>query len=124
MSLTLTTDRIIRSLNQRYRGQDKATDVLAFALEEGQVWPLPPEMPRQLGDVVVSLETTFRQAGEFGNSEASELAWVICHGTLHLLEFDHQDFEQLRQMRSRERQILSQLGVEREWPELRPEVVA
>ena len=121
LCLTLTTDRNIQSLNSRYRGLDKPTDVLAFALEDGEALPIPAGMPRQLGDIVVSLETTLRQARSSGNAVESELAWVICHGTLHLLGFDHQNFEQLSHMRERERQVLEALSIDRDWPELFPE---
>lgn len=115
--LTLTNDCIMRHLNLHYRDQDRPTDVLAFALEEGQAMQLPPGMPRQLGDVVVSVETTLRQAYEHASSPESELAWVICHGVLHLLGYDHQDEAQLRRMREREQAVLAALAIEREWPQ-------
>ncbi|MBT9584753.1 rRNA maturation RNase YbeY [bacterium] len=121
LSLTLTTDRGIQDLNARYRGLDKPTDVLAFAMEDGEPLPLLPGVPRQLGDIVVSLDTTLRQAQENQTTPQSELAWVICHGTLHLLGFDHQDFEQLSHMRAREREVLTALAIDRNWPELYPE---
>jgi probable rRNA maturation factor len=121
VSLTLTTDPRMHQLNSQYRGIDKPTDVLAFALEEGEQFHLPAGMPRQLGDVVVSLDTTRRQAAESGNSFESELAWVICHGTLHLLGFDHQNPQELSAMRDAERRVLAALNVDRNWPELWPE---
>lgn len=120
VSLTLTTDRRIRQLNARYRGIDQATDVLAFALEEGDGFHLPEGIPRQLGDIVVSLETTGVHSQQSQNNLKSELAWVICHGTLHLLGFDHQTEDQLKAMRERERAILETLQIPRDWPELWP----
>ncbi len=116
LSLTLTTDRGIHDLNARYRGQDKPTDVLAFAMEDGEEFLLPQGMPRQLGDVVVSLDTTLRQAGENGATAESEVAWVICHGTLHLLGYDHQTSEQFALMRARKQAVLAELQIERDWP--------
>lgn len=121
MCLTLTTDSRMQTLNAQYRGIDKPTDVLAFALEDGEQFTLPEGMPRQLGDVIVSLNTTRRQAEEAGNSFQSELAWVVCHGTLHLLGFDHQTQEQLNEMRAYERRVLTALQIDRSWPELWPE---
>lgn len=118
MALTLTHDQHMQELNERYRGLASATDVLAFAMEEGPEFQLPSELPRQLGDVVVSLDTVQRNASESGNSLQSELAWVICHGTLHLLGYDHQTPEQLWKMRTCEREILENLAIERSWPEL------
>ena len=120
--LTLTDDAGIQSLNSHYRGMDKPTDVLAFRLEDEQesgFW-LPEGVSRPLGDVIVSLDTVERQAQENGNSLESELAWVICHGSLHLLGFDHQTDEQLAEMRAWERTVLDSLGIERSWPELWP----
>ncbi|MBO3704373.1 MAG: rRNA maturation RNase YbeY, partial [Candidatus Accumulibacter sp.] len=80
LSLTMTSAAKIHQLNLDYRGIDKPTDVLSFALEEGPPLALPPDMPRQLGDIVVSLETTLRQAKEYANQPEAEVAWVICHG--------------------------------------------
>ncbi len=121
VSLTLTNDATIRQLNHDYRGIDQPTDVLSFALEEG---PNPPRwagQPRFLGDVVVSLDTTSRQAQEGGNDLKSELSWVVAHGTLHLLGFDHRSAGELETMRERERLILERLQIGRTWPQLWPE---
>jgi probable rRNA maturation factor len=109
MSLTLTGDQRIQELNAHYRDQDRPTDVLSFAFEEG--FTAPPGMPRQLGDVIVSLETTYRQAEDHGSTPLAELAWVICHGTLHLLGYDHQDDEQRQRMRACEQNALEQVGL-------------
>ncbi|ODT69987.1 rRNA maturation RNase YbeY [bacterium SCN 62-11] len=120
VSLTLTDDAGIQSLNSHYRGQDKPTDVLSFRLEDEQesgFW-LPEGVSRPLGDVIVSLDTVERQALENGNSVESELAWVICHGCLHLLGYDHQTDQQLAEMRAWERSVLDSLGIGRSWPEL------
>lgn len=109
--LTLTNDASIQALNARYRGMDKPTDVLAFRLEDEQesgFW-LPEGVPRPLGDVIVSLDTVERQAAEHGKTVEAELAWVICHGTLHLLGYDHQTDEQMATMRERERAVLGAL---------------
>lgn len=109
--LTLTDDAGIQALNARYRGLDKPTDVLAFRLDDEQetgFW-LPEGVTRPLGDVIVSLDTVERQAAENGKSVEAELAWVICHGTLHLLGYDHQTDEQLATMRERERAVLGAL---------------
>jgi probable rRNA maturation factor len=109
--LTLTNDSSIQALNARYRGLDKPTDVLAFRLEDEQesgFW-LPQGVPRPLGDVIVSLDTVERQAAQHGKTLEAELAWVICHGTLHLLGYDHQTDEQEASMREREQVVLGAL---------------
>lgn len=111
LGLTLTDDERVRALNRDYRGLDRPTDVLSFALEEGEELVLPPGIPRQLGDVVVSVDTIRRQADELKVSLESELAWVISHGVLHLLGYDHQTSAQEERMRARERAILDRLGL-------------
>ena len=115
MSLTLTGDERIQQLNSQYRGLDKATDVLSFAFEDepttGPRLRWPEGMPRQLGDVIVSLDTTYRQAEHNGSTPLAELAWVICHGTLHLLGYDHQNDEQRQRMRECERVALEEAGL-------------
>jgi len=85
LSVLLTGDEGIRALNRDYRGQDQATDVLSFSQleEEGGDTGL-------LGDVVISVETALRQAGEHRLSLDEELALLLIHGTLHLLGYDHE----------------------------------
>lgn len=110
VSLTLTDDARVHALNRDYRGIDRPTDVLAFALTEGE-HPAPtlPGEPRLLGDVILSLDTAERQAREGGVSLAREVAWLICHGVLHLLGHDHQTPRELEAMRSLEERALARL---------------
>jgi probable rRNA maturation factor len=110
VSLTLTDDARIQSLNAHYRGLDKPTDVLSFAFEEAAAFQVCG-LPRQLGDIVVSLETTYRQANDHGSAPEAELAWVLCHGTLHLLGFDHQDEAQRARMRTVEQAVINAAGL-------------
>ena len=110
VSVLLTNDARIHELNRDYRGQDKPTDVLSFALEEDDTIILPPGFPRMLGDVIVSLDTVKRQAAKHGKGVPDECAWALCHGVLHLLGFDHQTDEQETEMRAKEREVLDGLG--------------
>lgn len=110
VSVLVTNDSKIHELNRQYRGIDKPTDVLSFALEEEQSVALPPGFPRMLGDVVISMDTVGRQAANHHGTLPKECAWVICHGVLHLLGFDHQTDEQEKEMRAHERRVLEQLG--------------
>lgn len=99
LSVLLCDDETIHDLNRRYRGQDRPTDVLAFAMEEG------PEVAggghRVLGDVVVSVETARRQAATAGRSLVDEVTMLLAHGLLHLLGFDHQSRAEERRMAAR-----------------------
>lgn len=105
VSVMLTDDRGIQELNACYRGIDEPTDVLSFALEEGEE-PLGGDGPagmddiRLLGDIVVSVETAARQAAEVGHGFCQEVGWLVAHGTLHLLGYDHQDEQGYEFMRS------------------------
>ena len=85
-SLTLVDNKKIHELNKQYRGVDRPTDVLSFALEDNEHIKLPI---RQLGDVIVSIDKMREQAKEFNHSEKRELSFLVCHGLLHLLGYDH-----------------------------------
>lgn len=87
VSVTITDDAEIREINQQYRGVDKATNVLAFALEEGQ--PMPGA-PRVLGDIVISAETIQAEAGPLGYTDGEMFYFYLIHGLLHLIGHDHE----------------------------------
>jgi probable rRNA maturation factor len=99
VSVLLTDDREIHALNRDYRGKDKPTDVLAFALDEGEG---PPGL---LGDVVISVERASVQARARGVTLDHELELLAVHGTLHLLGHDHAEPEEARRMRAETRAI-------------------
>jgi len=102
-------DAYIQGLNQQYRGIDAPTDVLSFAMQEGE--PFPEEGELILGDVVISLETARRQASEYGHSLAREVAYLAVHGVLHLLGYDHGGEDDRRVMRNKEEEILARLNL-------------
>ena len=85
ISLTLLDDDSIRDLNRTYLGQDAPTDVISFALHEGD--------EAVLGDVYVGYEQAAIQAAEAGVSVKEELARLSIHGTLHVLGYDHPNTE-------------------------------
>jgi probable rRNA maturation factor len=97
LSVAITDDGEIRELNKVFRHRDKATDVLAFAMREGQSVGAP-ETPsgrrgkrrtELLGDVVVSVETARRQAKEHRRKLDAEMRMLLAHGLLHLVGYDH-----------------------------------
>ena len=96
LSVSLVDDEEMRTLNQRYRGRDRPTNVLSFPLELSfpDEEPRPPGgAPRMLGDVVVSTETVLRQAGEpgwAGFTVGGLLYFHLVHGLTHLLGYDHE----------------------------------
>ena len=106
ISVLLTDDKFIRSLNNKYRGMDKSTDVLSFSLREGSVKTLESESDKLLGDIIISVETAQRQADNLNHSMEKELAVLLIHGLLHLTGYDHEEDKDYKMMREREREIL------------------
>jgi probable rRNA maturation factor len=99
LSILLCDDGIMRGLNRDYRKRDRATDVLAFAMREGE--PIATTGAAVLGDIVISLPTAARQARANGWGLRSEVTALLAHGLLHLLGFDHQTAPTERRMRAR-----------------------
>jgi len=98
----------MRSLNRRYRGIDRCTDVLSFPLFEDL--PEAPARDLLLGDVVICVPQALRQAAAAGSSLARELDRLFVHGLLHLLGFDHEAGPvEARRMAAREARILRAL---------------
>ncbi len=106
VSLYITNDDEIQKLNRAFRNVDAPTDVLAFAMREGENGELNPEI---LGDVVISISTAERQANEFGHSLEFEIALLVAHGILHLLGYDHINDSQAKIMKQKEISILDLL---------------
>jgi probable rRNA maturation factor len=80
VTVAVTTDARVQSLNRRFRGVNKATDVLSF----------PADEPGQLGDIVIARGVALRQARHLGHPVATELRVLALHGLLHLLGYDHE----------------------------------
>ena len=107
LSVLITNDAAIRSLNRSYRGKDRPTDILSFGMRERRRRgdPLPPE-PNLLGDLVVSWPQVKRQAGERGQAPRRELELVLVHGLLHLVGHDHVRRSQTLRMQAMEHALL------------------
>lgn len=121
VDVSLVTDREIRKLNKQFRGVDAVTDVLSFALTEGEGPPLPGDW---LGDVVVSLDTARRQAAQMQSVQmqartiaadptaarawrlTEEVMFLATHGVLHLVGHDHEDPAEAEVMEALERKLL------------------
>ena len=109
VSLHLVGDDAIRSLNLEHRGKDAATDVLSFPLLSGD-FVVPPDEPVHLGDVVVSYPRAMAQAAEYGHSVDREVAYLVAHGVLHILGYDHEEEAEQPRMRQKEEEALRPLG--------------
>ena len=114
LSIQFTSDQGITALNNQYRQQDGPTDVLSFVALDNNM-PLSEgilaEIPFNLGDLIISVETAQRQCETHGHSLLEELAWLMAHGLLHLLGWDHPDELQLGRMLSMQRDLLTKVGM-------------
>jgi probable rRNA maturation factor len=108
LSVTIVGDRSIRILNRNYLGKDNSTNVISFAMREGEFGTLNPEL---LGDVVISADTAQREAMDAEETFMHRLAFLLLHGILHITGFDHErsgEAEALR-MEAKEREIFAML---------------
>ena len=106
LGILFVGDQRMRNLNRQYRGKDRTTDVLAFAMREA-----PHSSSTVLGDVVIAVPTAVRQAKEGQRSLDEELTVLLVHGILHLCGYDHERSEkEARRMQRRERMILRSLA--------------
>ncbi len=106
VSLLFTGDRQIRALNNQWRQQDKATNVLSFASGDADGPPTP-----LLGDIVLAFETIAREAAEQDKTFEDHLSHLLVHGFLHLLGHDHLDDTEAGRMESLETRILAGLAI-------------
>ncbi len=104
LSLLFVDDFYIKRLNRKYRKVNSRTDVLAFAMREGQ--GLPKDSPI-LGDVVISAETAKREAKKRNIVFQGELDLYVVHGVLHLLGYDDESPRERKKMKAKEKEILS-----------------
>ena len=110
LSILLCDDATIRGLNHRYRKKNKATDVLAFAMQEG---PEPTPNPSVLGDVVISLPTAARQAAQHDRPIIQEVTFLLAHGLLHLVGYEHQNDAEEREMSAKTGELLAAVDAAR-----------
>ena len=114
VGVALVDNMTIAALNSEYRGVDAATDVLSFAMLEGEEYlDLNEDEEAIVGDVVISMDKVAEQAADYRHSCQREFAYLLLHGVLHLLGYTHDGEEDTRRMRKREEEILEGLGLTR-----------
>ncbi|WML47478.1 rRNA maturation RNase YbeY [Neobacillus sp. PS3-34] len=116
LSITFVSNERIQEINREYRDKDKPTDVISFAMEElgeGEIELIGADMPRVLGDIIISVTRAEEQAEEYGHSFKRELGFLAVHGLLHLLGYDHETEEQEKEMFTLQREILDEFGLSR-----------
>ena len=123
-SIFITDDENIKKLNEKYRGLDEVTDVLSFSNQhEGEYYGsegdgriglsseefiIPADFTDQIGEVVISLPQVERQALENNVEISQELKFLVVHGFLHLLGYDHVETEDRKEMESLEKEIMAE----------------
>ncbi len=104
LSILIVDDANIREINRDYLNKDRPTNVISFAMQEGPGAGVQPDL---LGDVIISAETAARDAAEAGLDTESELCFLLLHGILHLLGYDHErgSAAEAKRMRKREKEL-------------------
>lgn len=116
LSVTIVNNQEIQEINRDYRDKDRPTDVISFALEEegeGETAIISDDMPRILGDVIISMDKAKEQATDYEHSLERELGFLAVHGFLHLLGYDHMNEADERKMFGRQDEILGAYGLQR-----------
>lgn len=120
MSVTFMDNDAIQVINRDYRGKDVPTDVISFALEEEGDGEIPVifedgenPLPRELGDLMISVDKAKEQAVEYGHSFDRELGFLALHGFLHINGYDHMTPEDEKEMFSLQKEILDAYGLKR-----------
>lgn len=127
VALTFVNDDAIHELNREYRGIDRPTDVLSFAMNESAFEELDivyevedddeaaelDQLADVLGDIIISVDKAKAQSEEYGHSLEREIGFLFVHGFLHLLGYDHQDEASESVMMAKQEAVLSQVGLVR-----------
>ena len=113
VNIIIVDNKKIREINKKYRGIDRETDVISFALEDDDTFI---ELPiRVLGDIYISIDKVKVQASEYGHSEKREICFLVVHGILHLLGYDHMNASDEKVMFSKQDKILDELDIRRDY---------
>lgn len=111
-SIIIVDNSFIHNLNKEYRGIDRVTDVISFALEDDKSMVIPDGI-RLLGDIYISLDKAKEQAKEYGHSLERELCFLAVHGVYHLLGYDHESEEDAKNMFKKQEEVLEYYGITR-----------
>ena len=100
LAVIFVDDTQIHEMNRDYRGVDRPTDVITFALQDEmeEFEKMNDEIEQELGDIFISIDTAKRQAESYGHSLRREICFLFTHGLLHLLGYDHMNEEDEKEM--------------------------
>ena len=113
ISIVFGDDELVHRLNREFRKKDRPTNVLSFALTDGEepAAPRGPDEPVMLGDVVLAYDTVSREAREQSKSPRDHTLHLVVHGVLHLMGYDHETEADARVMERMEQRVLADLGI-------------
>ena len=109
VNVTVCDDEEIRVINNEQRGINRSTDVLSFPFLDFDT----PDTLTMLGDIIISRDTAYRQAKEYGHSPKREFCFLAAHSARHLLGYDHETDNEREVMEAKQREILDKLGIKR-----------
>lgn len=109
-NIIIVDNEYIHKLNKEYRGIDRPTDVISFALEDFE--DIKSDI-RVLGDIYISIDKVYEQAKEYGHSNLREICFLMIHGFLHLLGYDHMEATDEKIMFAKQEEILNGFGITR-----------
>jgi len=101
ISITLVDDETIQRINKQYLSKDRPTNVISFSLQEGEYGDINPEI---LGDVVISVDTAQDDAEKGNLSFDEEILFLIIHGLLHLLGYNHENTSKANALRMKQKE--------------------
>lgn len=116
LSLSFVDIEEIHNINKEYRGIDRPTDVISFALNdevEDELDIIGGDETNYLGDIIICVDIAKEQAKEYNHSVERELGFLTVHGFLHLLGYDHMTEEEEKEMFSKQDAILAEFGLNR-----------
>lgn len=111
VSIVLVDNEYIHKINKEYRNVDRETDVISFAFMDDET--NPESGVTDLGEIYISLEKAHSQSKEYGHSFKRELCFLLTHGLLHLLGYDHMTEEDEKEMFGLQEEVLNSLGIGR-----------
>lgn len=111
VSIVLVDNEYIHKINKEYRNVDRETDVISFAFMDDET--NPESGITDLGEIYISLEKAHSQSKEYGHSFKRELCFLLTHGLLHLLGYDHMTEEDEKEMFGLQEEVLNSLGIGR-----------
>lgn len=111
VSIVLVDNEYIHKINKEYRNVDRETDVISFAFMDDET--NPESGITDLGEIYISLEKAHSQSKEYGHPFKRELCFLLTHGLLHLLGYDHMTEEDEKEMFGLQEEVLNSLGIGR-----------